>query len=94
MTAQAKFPTARGFDVMAARADFDILGRQVNNRPLVYLDSGASAQKPRIVLDTMRDFASRDYANVHRGVHYLSGKATDAYEAARESVRPIRQCPP
>ena len=75
------------FDVDAARADFDILSRTVYGKRLAYLDSGASAQKPRVVLDAMRDFASRDYANVHRGVHFLSGAATDAYEAARETVR-------
>ncbi|HEY5347882.1 MAG TPA: cysteine desulfurase [Rhizomicrobium sp.] len=79
--------TKPGFDARAARADFEILARPVYGKPLVYLDSGASAQKPRMVLDAMRDFASRDYANVHRGVHYLSGQATDAYEAAREAVR-------
>src|SRR6202012_2162822 len=54
---------------------------------LVYLDNGASAQKPRQVLDAMRDFASGEYANVHRGVHYLSARATDAYEAARRTVQ-------
>ncbi len=74
------------FDAEAARADFEILSRTVYGKPLVYLDSGASAQKPRIVLDTMRDFAQTDYANVHRGVHYLSAAATDRYEAAREAV--------
>jgi cysteine desulfurase/selenocysteine lyase len=76
-----------GFDAAAARADFEILSRPVYGKPLAYLDSGASAQKPRAVLDAMDSFATRDYANVHRGVHYLSGKATDAYEAARETVR-------
>jgi cysteine desulfurase / selenocysteine lyase len=75
------------FDVMAARADFPILTRPVHGKPLVYLDSGASAQKPRAVLDAMTEFAKTDYANVHRGVHYLSGAATDAYEAARRTVQ-------
>jgi cysteine desulfurase/selenocysteine lyase len=84
MNAPAKIAS---FDPIAARADFEILSRPVYGKPLVYLDSAASAQKPRQVLDAMRDFASRDYANVHRGVHYLSGKATDRYEAARETVR-------
>src|SRR5882672_4002009 len=78
---------APSFDAEKARADFEILSRQVYGKPLVYLDSGASAQKPRIVLDTMRDFAQSDYANVHRGVHYLSAAATDAYEAARRTVQ-------
>src|SRR6202451_316284 len=75
------------FDPLAARADFEILSREVYGKPLVYLDNGASAQKPRQVLDAMRDFASSDYANVHRGVHFLSAKATDAYEAARRTVQ-------
>jgi cysteine desulfurase/selenocysteine lyase len=90
MTAPFKNVTgkiARAFDVEAARADFPILSRTVHGKPLVYLDSGASAQKPRIVLDTMNEFARTDYANVHRGVHYLSGAATDAYEAARRTVQ-------
>jgi len=77
----------RGFDVEAARADFPILTRPVHGKPLVYLDSGASAQKPRAVLDIMNEFARTDYANVHRGVHYLSGAATDAYESARRTVQ-------
>jgi len=85
MTAQGKIIS--GFDAAKARADFPILSRAVHGRPLVYLDSGASAQKPAIVLDRMRDFAASDYANVHRGVHYLSGAATDAYEAARRTVQ-------
>jgi len=85
MTAQGKIASA--FDPAAARADFEILSKTIYGKPLVYLDNGASAQKPRQVLDAMRDFASSDYANVHRGVHYLSGKATDAYEAARRTVQ-------
>jgi cysteine desulfurase/selenocysteine lyase len=85
MTAQTKIKPA--FDVIAARADFPILTRPVHGKPLVYLDSGASAQKPRLVLDAMTEFAKTDYANVHRGVHYLSGAATDAYEAARRTVQ-------
>ena len=85
MTAQGKIN--RVFDIAAARADFPILSRTVHGKPLVYLDSGASAQKPSVVLDRMRDFAATDYAHVHRGVHYLSGAATDAYEAARRTVQ-------
>ena len=69
------------------RADFEILSRTVYGKPLVYLDSAASAQKPRQVLDAMNAFAVNDYANVHRGVHYLSAAATQAYEAARDAVR-------
>jgi cysteine desulfurase/selenocysteine lyase len=85
MTAQGKI--TRAFDVAAARADFPILARSVHGKPLVYLDSGASAQKPAVVLDAMDQFARTDYANVHRGVHYLSGAATDAYEEARRTVQ-------
>jgi cysteine desulfurase/selenocysteine lyase len=81
------------FDADKARADFEILSRTVYGKPLVYLDSGASAQKPRSVLDAMRDFAATDYANVHRGVHYLSAAATDRYEAARETVRQFLNAP-
>ena len=77
----------KNFDPLAARADFAILSREVYGKPLVYLDSAASAQKPRQVLDAMRDFATSEYANVHRGVHFLSAAATGRYEAARETVR-------
>ena len=78
---------AQAFDVEAARADFPILSRTVYGKPLAYLDSGASAQKPRQVLDAMHNFAQTDYSNVHRGVHFLSAAATDAYEAARRTVQ-------
>ena len=77
----------KSFDAEKARADFEILSRTVYGKPLVYLDSGASAQKPRVVLDAMRDFAQSEYANVHRGVHFLSAAATDRYEAARRTVQ-------
>ncbi|MBV9571901.1 MAG: cysteine desulfurase [Alphaproteobacteria bacterium] len=87
MTAQLKRVPVAAFDPLAARADFEILSRTVYGKPLVYLDSAASAQKPRQVLDAMREFASSDYANVHRGVHYLSAVATERYEVARENVR-------
>jgi cysteine desulfurase/selenocysteine lyase len=85
VTAQSKIASA--FDVGTARADFTILSREVYGRPLVYLDNAASAQKPRQVLDAMKAFSESEYANVHRGVHFLSAKATDRYEAARETVR-------
>jgi cysteine desulfurase/selenocysteine lyase len=75
------------FDVAAARAQFPILNRRVNGRPLIYLDSAASAQKPRAVMDAMSAQAAHAYANVHRGVHTLANETTEAYEAARESVR-------
>jgi cysteine desulfurase/selenocysteine lyase len=80
MNAQARIKAASAFDPMVAREDFEILSRQVYGRPLVYLDNAASAQKPRQVLDAMRDFASGEYANVHRGVHFLSAASTDRYE--------------
>lgn len=75
------------YDVEAIRRDFPILSREVYGKPLVYLDNGASAQKPKIVLDTIQHAYDNEYANVHRGLHFLSNAATDAYEKARESVR-------
>ena len=75
-----------GFDVAAAREAFPILQRQVNGKPLIYLDSAASAQKPRAVIDAMRSAMESSYANVHRGLHTLANETTDAYEAARRSV--------
>ncbi len=73
-------------DLEKIRADFPILSRQVNGRDLVYLDNASSTHKPRQVLDAERGFVERHYSNVHRGVHTLSQEATDAYEAARETV--------
>ena len=70
----------------AARAQFPILSRSVNGRPLVYLDSAASAQKPRAVIDAMTGAMEGSYANVHRGLHTLANETTEAFEAARESV--------
>jgi cysteine desulfurase/selenocysteine lyase len=75
------------FDPLAVRKDFEILSRRVYGNSLAYLDNAASAQKPRPVLEAMYDFASGEYANVHRGVHYLSAVATEHYEATRETVR-------
>jgi cysteine desulfurase/selenocysteine lyase len=74
------------FDVAAIREQFPILQRTVHGKPLVYLDSAASAQKPNVVLDTMTDLARTSYANVHRGLHTLANETTEAYEKARESV--------
>ena len=74
------------FDAEAIRAEFPILDRQVNGRPLVYLDSAASAQKPRAVIDAMVHAMEHSYANVHRGLHTLASETTEAYEAARKSV--------
>lgn len=73
-------------DVGAVRADFPILGVRIHDKPLVYLDSAASAQKPQVVIDAERRVYEEMYANVHRGVHDLSMRASDAYEAARSKV--------
>ncbi len=75
-----------GLDIAQVRADFPILDRKVHGRKLVYLDSAASAQKPRSVIDTMTRFYEEDYANIHRGVHFLSQRSTDAFENARAKV--------
>ena len=75
------------FEVERVRAEFPILARQVNGRPLVYLDNGATSQKPRPVIDAIRDYYESDNANVHRGLHALSERATTAYEGARDTVR-------
>ena len=74
------------YDVESLRADFPILSREVYGRPLVFLDSGASAQKPAAVIDGMADFLRSGYANIHRGVYYLSQHATERYEQTRETV--------
>ena len=74
------------YDIARVRADFPILSREVNGKPLVYLDNGASAQKPRVVIDAMTRAYEYEYANVHRGLHYLSNLATDRYEAVRGIV--------
>ncbi|HEV2405896.1 MAG TPA: aminotransferase class V-fold PLP-dependent enzyme, partial [Ktedonobacterales bacterium] len=71
---------------LAPRADFPILSREVNGKPLVFLDSAASAQKPTAVLDPMDRFARSSYANIHRGAYTLSEEATAAYEGARKRV--------
>ncbi|PWC44784.1 cysteine desulfurase [Azospirillum sp. TSO22-1] len=93
---------AAPYDVERIRADFPILSRTVHERtgkkpqpgkPLVYLDSGASAQKPRHVIDTMTRFLEEDYSNIHRGVHFLSQRATDRFEAARDSVAAFLNAP-
>lgn len=78
--------TLAALDVAKIRADFPILGREVHGRPLVYLDSAASSQKPRAVIEAMTDYLSAHHANVHRGAHQLSVEATDAYEGARAKV--------
>ncbi len=74
-------------DVEAIRRDFPILATQVHGKPLVYLDNGASAQKPQCVIDAVANAYAHEYANVHRGLHHLSNLATERFEAARETVR-------
>src|SRR6059058_2183111 len=79
--------TNGAYDVERIRADFPILAMQVYGKPLIYLDNAASAQKPKPVLDRLNHAYTAEYANVHRGLHYLANAATEAYEDAREKVR-------
>lgn len=83
----------RKVDLPAIRAEFPILSRQVNGHPLVYLDNAASAQKPDAVIDAMANQMRTAYANVHRGLHTLANETTEAYEAARETVRAFLNAP-
>jgi cysteine desulfurase/selenocysteine lyase len=75
------------YDLAKIRVDFPALGMQVYGKPLVYLDNAASAQKPQAVLDRLQKAYTTEYANVHRGLHFLANEATEAYEGARETVR-------
>lgn len=86
-------PAGAGLDVHAARADFPALHQRVHGRPLVWLDNGATTQKPRAVIDAISRFYERDNSNVRRGAHELAGRATDAYEAARASVARLLGAP-
>jgi cysteine desulfurase/selenocysteine lyase len=79
--------TNGSYDVGRIRADFPILAMEIYGKPLVYLDNAASAQKPKLVLDRLNHAYTSEYANVHRGLHYLANAATEAYEEAREKVR-------
>src|SRR2546430_10067784 len=79
--------SAPGLEVEKLRKDFPILGQEVRVKPLVYLDSAATSQKPRAVIDAVARYYLQDNANVHRGVHLLSERATKEYEGAREKVR-------
>lgn len=81
------------FDVNAVRRDFPVLAKKIYDRPLAYLDNAASAQKPQCVVDTISRAYLETYANVHRGLHYLSNAATDAYEKARETIRHFLNAP-
>ncbi|HEY5790672.1 MAG TPA: aminotransferase class V-fold PLP-dependent enzyme, partial [Gammaproteobacteria bacterium] len=80
-------PSPLALDVARLRADFPVLQQQVHGRPLAYLDNGASTQKPQAVIDAVSRLYAHDYANIHRGVHTLSERATAQFEAARERVR-------
>jgi cysteine desulfurase/selenocysteine lyase len=82
-----------GLDAARLRADFPIFARDIGGKPLAYLDSAASSQKPSAVLDAERRFVERSYANVHRGVYTLAAEATEAYEAARDTVRAYVNAP-
>jgi cysteine desulfurase / selenocysteine lyase len=85
--------TNGAYDVARVRADFPILATMVHGKPLVYLDNAASAQKPRAVLERMEHAYRHEYANVHRGLHYLANAATEAYEGARDKVRAFLNAP-
>ena len=81
------------YDIAEIRSQFPILSRQVHGKPLVYLDNGASAQKPQVVIDAITTAYSHEYANVHRGLHYLSNLATDKYEATRSTIARFLNAP-
>src|SRR5215471_2369272 len=85
--------TNGGYDVARVRADFPALAMKVYDKPLVYLDNAASAQKPQSVLDRIQKAYTSEYANVHRGLHYLANAATEGYEGAREKVRAFLNAP-
>ena len=80
-------PTAMALNIEEIREDFPILHQEVYNKPLVYFDNAASTQKPLQVVEALTNYYLNDHANVHRGVHYLSQKATDKFEAARETTK-------
>ena len=89
---------AKAFDVERIREDFPVLRQTVNGKPLVYLDNAASSQVPQVVIDRGSIYLEDEHSNIHRGVHYLSQKATTAYEGAREKVkrfinaRDVKEC--
>ncbi len=85
--------TVGALDVERLRRDFPALAQEVRGRPLVYLDNAATAHKPRVVLEAIQHHYAREYSNVHRGVHWLSERATEAYEGAREKVRAFLNAP-
>src|SRR3989338_3070126 len=75
------------FDVMRYRKDFPILAEKVYGKPLVYLDNAATTQKPQAVIDVLEQYYAKENANIHRGIHYLSQQATDAYDDARAAIQ-------
>ena len=77
----------RPFDVEKIRADFPILSREVNGKPLVYLDNAATTQKPDVVIESIKHYYTYENANIHRGLHFLSELATEAYETSRLKVK-------
>src|SRR6266850_1089510 len=85
-TAEPKMKSP-SFHVERIRADFPILDQKVHGKPLVYLDNAASSQKPRAVIDALKHYYENDHANVHRGVHALSERATERYEQARVTIQ-------
>ncbi len=86
-------PVAPGFDLESIRAEFPILGETVHGKPLVFLDSAASAMKPNAVIDAMAETMRTQYANVHRGLHWMSERTTDAYESTRDAVARLMNAP-
>jgi cysteine desulfurase/selenocysteine lyase len=93
LTPEVAPPSAAGLDVELLRERFPILGETVHGKPLIYFDNAATTQKPRAVLDELRHYYEHDNANVHRGVHLLSERATEAYEAARLKVQKFINAP-
>jgi cysteine desulfurase / selenocysteine lyase len=87
ITRPSRAPDATGWDVERIRQDFPALHQQVHGKPLVYLDNAATTQKPQAVIDALTTYYTRDNANIHRGVHLLSERATDAYESARRRIQ-------
>ena len=87
ITRSAQGPAATGWDVARIRQDFPALHQEIHGKPLVYLDNAATTQKPQVVIDALSAYYTRDNANVHRGVHLLSERATDAYESARRRIQ-------
>tara|TARA_R110002096_G_scaffold233086_11_gene423112 strand:+ start:2353 stop:3573 length:1221 start_codon:yes stop_codon:yes gene_type:complete len=81
------------FDIDSLRADFPILSREIDGKPLTYLDNGATSQKPQCVIDAVSRFSSHDNANIHRGIHYLSREATESYENSRTEIKEALQLP-